>query len=1176
MADRAEKKRRAREGIARARLMYRRDLQWTIGFPIADFSATPRSRQPDSVHWCCLPKPGSAGAVTPILIDREIIRRSELTVSRLRHQFPNALTELFESPDQWLTRFDDLIANLKCVVHEGAPVSLLRESFEHADSTDKSQRAWLTLRRRHPELERCILAIQMAERMSPQPADSSIIDWIDNSAEGLMRLKVFDGCPASTPSVLPDPLALQLKLVCLSNGFRAPSCVERIANLLLSDGFRFIHHPDPSVFVRHHAERLRREQSTKTAATESSDSAPAERQTMLPLVMHWIDESLLAKGSRRNALLDVLSELGNPTIAETIDEIALQLHAEAKRLERICSELQQVQQVTRAWTKAPFKKPLREVSHARMIEDQDAALVMQWGLLLGEGIDLPDPFLQSIAAWMRASVLRPRTQVALVTQLLSRWNQVRNSKQSACVLRSIERIFLGLSDCVCSSQHPHRMLTCIRQMLPQGRSTSLQVFEPWLETSQPVSRPAKPYQRTPDLTAFIQLICELDRLDELPTQSNLIRSLAEIIAGCPSVSDATQLVIAFNHTQTLVNGVTAKEIYSAQPFVEHPRALAALLWSIDSKYIDEDDLIALHPLSVSPLGRRMIERFVHDEGDRPLQRLANLASAIVESGLSVSSSPPQLANDDWIARYPERLHESLRLLAQACENSEQIARDVLAHDFVDTSKRQSEKQFLQQRLESAELDDSQRARFTRRVEAIDRLLTSELAVSDERLARLAEKIEHRALSRYEKWVIQSLSDQARVFLDLGEQPIPSDQIDRQDLQLLIARVAGLEARMRRLGVRLLKRSFAGETCPGVEEPENAAFVQRMTDLGIELSPWLDTNRTTRVEPGNAPAYALQISRDPMDYLLMGHWFKTCLAPEGFNFFSTIANAVDINKQVLYGRTDDGSVVGRCLLTLGDRGELMRYRAYAHESRYGFESAVESFVNSLATAMNTTRSTTARVSELVSPSWYDDGAVDGDRDSVACLLQQYQQLVIKHASNAVPSVDDIEAIEQSITAVLSRYDLDSLVEESQYWRDGRTNMPQPWIMQLIWKALLEQNARFRTTLRFALRAADTKHTGFLDELLTDVSPRDIITQFRRSRCGYADCYCFAGIGEISNVRAILSRIEPHLALKAMRASRKRSIRSDLAEVSHERRALLAEIHERLGRLKLPERLRGTCG
>ena len=70
-------------------------------------------------------------------------------------------------------------------------------------------------------------------------------------------------------------------------------------------------------------------------------------------------------------------------------------------------------------------------------------------------------------------------------------------------------------------------------------------------------------------------------------------------------------------------------------------------------------------------------------------------------------------------------------------------------------------------------------------------------------------------------------------------------------------------------------------------------------------------------------------RDPLAILKMGSYFDTCLSLEGgFNAASTLINALDVNKQVIYGREADGTVVARKLIGATLHGELAGYRTYA--------------------------------------------------------------------------------------------------------------------------------------------------------------------------------------------------------------------------------------------------------
>ena len=108
---------------------------------------------------------------------------------------------------------------------------------------------------------------------------------------------------------------------------------------------------------------------------------------------------------------------------------------------------------------------------------------------------------------------------------------------------------------------------------------------------------------------------------------------------------------------------------------------------------------------------------------------------------------------------------------------------------------------------------------------------------------------------------------------------------------------------------------------------------------------------------------------------MGEPFDTCLSPGAFNFFSTIANAADINKRVLYGLDAKGVIHVRCLLALSDEGHILTFYVYAHNDQRKAIEAVKSYVGALAKQMRTTMVAHGKVRTLVANDWYDDGPID---------------------------------------------------------------------------------------------------------------------------------------------------------------------------------------------------------
>lgn len=68
---------------------------------------------------------------------------------------------------------------------------------------------------------------------------------------------------------------------------------------------------------------------------------------------------------------------------------------------------------------------------------------------------------------------------------------------------------------------------------------------------------------------------------------------------------------------------------------------------------------------------------------------------------------------------------------------------------------------------------------------------------------------------------------------------------------------------------------------------------------------------------------------------MGNLFGTCLGAEDIYAFSAIANAVELNKRVLYVKDSNGNIIGRELIGLTAAGKLIGFRTYGAVSIWRF-------------------------------------------------------------------------------------------------------------------------------------------------------------------------------------------------------------------------------------------------
>ena len=117
--------------------------------------------------------------------------------------------------------------------------------------------------------------------------------------------------------------------------------------------------------------------------------------------------------------------------------------------------------------------------------------------------------------------------------------------------------------------------------------------------------------------------------------------------------------------------------------------------------------------------------------------------------------------------------------------------------------------------------------------------------------------------------------------------------------------------------------------------------------------------------------------DDLEALLrMGTDFGTCLSAGSFNSFSTVANALDANKRVIFARDERGRAWARQLLAITDTGHLVCFPVYARRRKKDFEQLFAAYDHTLAHLLHLpiwrSYSADLTVAPLLCKDWYDDG------------------------------------------------------------------------------------------------------------------------------------------------------------------------------------------------------------
>jgi hypothetical protein len=183
---------------------------------------------------------------------------------------------------------------------------------------------------------------------------------------------------------------------------------------------------------------------------------------------------------------------------------------------------------------------------------------------------------------------------------------------------------------------------------------------------------------------------------------------------------------------------------------------------------------------------------------------------------------------------------------------------------------------------------------------------------------------------------------------------------------------------RKLLTRLLRSYVQGDHRPHEHHPANEAFLAALARSGVNTDLWLSANPKTYVCKGvSGGKVRLTLERDPLSVLQMGNYFDTCLSFGQFNAFSTVANACELNKRVIYAYDNLDRVVGRKLIGINAEGKMIGFYTYStlgddegKELRAIFRRYCADFGRKCGLEL----SETGTIPRLYAEAWYDDGVV----------------------------------------------------------------------------------------------------------------------------------------------------------------------------------------------------------
>ena len=284
-------------------------------------------------------------------------------------------------------------------------------------------------------------------------------------------------------------------------------------------------------------------------------------------------------------------------------------------------------------------------------------------------------------------------------------------------------------------------------------------------------------------------------------------------------------------------------------------------------------------------------------------------------------------------------------------------------------------------------------------------LTQTLAAAPERTDLAARAAAHRALladparleaevaaevgARLPQVAAQALAEATerqvlacyRARLEAVAGPQPPDLVLTDDLINAILLTVDI-AQNRKLLLQLLRAHLAGDADWRERHPANRAFLDALAGRAVDVVTWLSAfPRLVRCASVPGGKIHLRLERDPLAVLQMGNLFDTCLSFGGLNAFSTVANACELNKRVVYARDAAGHVLGRKLIGLGESGDLVGFHTYCaltgDAENDALRDIIRRYAASFAARCGLRLADAGTVPTLFAEAWYDDGAVPWD-------------------------------------------------------------------------------------------------------------------------------------------------------------------------------------------------------
>ncbi|MCP4161357.1 MAG: hypothetical protein GY760_14890 [Deltaproteobacteria bacterium] len=504
-------------------------------------------------------------------------------------------------------------------------------------------------------------------------------------------------------------------------------------------------------------------------------------------------------------------------------------------------------------------------------------------------------------------------------------------------------------------------------------------------------------------------------------------------------------------------------------------------------------------------------------------------------------NPAEYIRPQWSKNYPEELIPELSVLDYVSSEAEKKAYKILSGNFPSREKTLKEIEVIKKLIEKKPENNTLNERL---INLCNRLDGNPNKISDQQIGKLRGKLERAVRTSVIQGWLENVSEQlAREYdksLDLKTfKEFFDDNVNTE----IIGSILNLPKSFRDIGIKLIKRGLTNSDVNLSEHVENKNYIKQINQKGIKTEHWLNPPSPYQKEGKDGQFVTISFETDPIEILKMGHYFKTCLSPGSFNFFSAVSNAADINKHVVYARDKNEKVIGRCLFALTNEGMILTFNPYCHDNSIKFDEMMGELAERLAEKMNTIVASDREVPSLVSNKWYDDGSIN--------LCNRYSFLhydsEFRNSLSNIKIEDFIPELEKLFSPLpLNELTLPLVVEFNEI--QDRPELILPLLPAISSCDTLSDIMKIKSA-KLAFLAGEKSYSI---HLLKKRAEKYLLSEGKNLwRLDY-------------QLLEILGEINPSAALRVLRKTREKDVKKDENETDSERKRLLSMVYEQLGR------------